>query len=98
MDLTPYKQILHGRSVGEGAEVELEEGETPRVQKRRFSTAAKELGLHLRWRKARDNTIKFAIVEPPTPEQTQKRVASLEKARQARAASRRSEERKRAKG
>jgi len=88
VDLTPYKRELEGKKVGEGAEVELEPGENPRVVKRRFSTAAKELGMSLRWRKARENTVKFAIVEPPTEEQTRKRVESLAKARAARSSTR----------
>src|SRR5581483_10811710 len=84
VDLRPYKDVLQSKQVGEGAEVELEEGESPQAVKRRFSTAAKELGLTLRWRRAGAGVVRFGIVEPPSEEQVQKRRESLVKARAAR--------------
>ena len=65
MDLSAYVDIIEQvRSGGVEGEVELGEDENRRAEKRRLSTAAKQLGLQLTWRKSGDNTLRFGLSEP----------------------------------
>jgi hypothetical protein len=68
-DLTAYRDILaqvRGQA-GVGGEVHLREGEQARTEKRRFSVAAKQLGVPLKWRKAGVGTLRFVLAEPGAP-------------------------------
>lgn len=49
---------------GLGADIELEEGEDQRTQKRRYTTAAKQLGRQLKWRSAPDGQLSFELTSP----------------------------------
>ncbi len=66
MDLSAYVAIIEGirGEGGAGGEVELEDGESQRTEKRRLSIAAKELGTTLTWRTSRDGTLRFVLSEP----------------------------------
>lgn len=64
VDLTPYEEFLRPLSVGEGGLITLEEGDLPRVVKRRLSVAARERGVAVRWRTAPEGKLRFQLVEP----------------------------------
>ena len=56
LDLSEYHGFLSELEPGEWGRLHLEEGETQRTIKRRFTTAAKQQGKALRYRKAPDCT------------------------------------------
>jgi hypothetical protein len=69
MDLSPYLEIIASiRSEGGvGGEVQLQEAERKRVEKRRLSIAAKQLGTKVTWRKGQDSVLRFVLSEPGQP-------------------------------
>jgi len=67
LDLAPYTEILHGLSVGEGAEVALEPNEKQRVVKRRFSMAASLGGHAIKWRTASEGHLRFQLIPKNPP-------------------------------
>lgn len=67
LDLAPYTEILHGLSVGEGAEVALEPTEKQRVVKRRFSMAASQAGHAIKWRSASEGHLRFQLIPKNPP-------------------------------
>jgi hypothetical protein len=69
IDLTPYKSILNGviEKGGAGGIIGIKEDESKRVEKRRLSVAAKELGYNLTWRKAEDNKLRFVLNKEGEP-------------------------------
>jgi hypothetical protein len=66
MDLSPYIDIIERiRSEGGvGGELTLQDSENQRVEKRRLTVAAKQVGTKLTWRKADDGMLKFVLSEP----------------------------------
>ena len=69
LDLSAYVDIIErirGQD-GVGGEVELGEGESQRAEKRRLSLAAKQVGMNLTWRTARDGTLRFVLAQPGEP-------------------------------
>lgn len=63
MDLVPYQEIIADLGLGEGAEIELEEGEQQRVVKRRFSMAAGQRGQALKWRTlTKEGHLRFEVI------------------------------------
>lgn len=87
IDLGPYRDILDGLSVGEGALIELEPGETQRVVKRRLTMTAGELGYAARWMSAPDHQLRFRLVErKETPEATPPPEATKPRGRRPRSA------------
>ena len=68
MDLTPYLDMIERvRQEGAGGDVELEDGENQRAEKRRLSLAAKQLGQELTWRRAGEGVLRFVLSEPGGP-------------------------------
>ena len=61
LNLAPYLEILEGLSVGEGADVAIDDGEKQRVVKRRFSIAAGQLGYSIKWRSAAQGQLRFQL-------------------------------------
>ena len=63
MDLTAQLDELSDirNQGGKGALIDLEEGDNVRSIKRRYSLAAKSLGLNLRWRTAPEGSLKFSL-------------------------------------
>jgi hypothetical protein len=63
VDLAPYLHLLdEARAEGKrGSMIRLLENEQPRTEKRRFTAAAKELGLKLTWRKAPEGRLKYVL-------------------------------------
>ncbi len=69
MDLSPYIDIIESirSDGGVGGEVTLQDDESKRTEKRRLSTAAKQLGTKLTWRKSEDGVLRFVLSEPGGP-------------------------------
>jgi hypothetical protein len=68
LDLTPYLAIIDEVSGGGvGGLVTLEEDENQRAEKRRLSTAAKQRGYELTWRKAEPGGLRFVLARPGEP-------------------------------
>lgn len=69
VDLSPYKAILctvKDQEAG-GADIALLEGEDQRKEKRRFSIAARELGILLRWKASQEEGVLRFTTLPPRP-------------------------------
>jgi hypothetical protein len=64
LDLQPYRGFLEDLTLGEGGILELEEGETQRVVKRRLSMAAAEQGASIKWRTAPAGQLRFQLIKP----------------------------------
>ena len=65
LDLSPYLTIIDEvTSGGVGGVLTLEEGESQRAEKRRLSTAAKQRGYDLTWRKSQDGELRFVLARP----------------------------------
>src|SRR5437870_5274479 len=69
MDLTPYLEMIDSirKDDGVGAELMLGASESQRTEKRRLSLAAKQRGLKLTWRKARDGGLRFVLSSEGAP-------------------------------
>ena len=79
LDLTPYLAIIDEvTDGGVGGLVALEEDENQRAEKRRLSTAAKQRGYELTWRKADPGELRFVLARPgePRPGGRPRRVAA----------------------
>ena len=65
IDLSEYKEVLNSFKNGEWVKIEAEEGseDTPRAIRRRFTLAAKEVGVTLKYRKNADepNAVIFQV-------------------------------------
>ena len=66
MDLAAYVDIIESirNQDGVGGDVELQDGESKRTEKRRLSLAAKQAGAKLTWRKSQDGMLRFVLSEP----------------------------------
>jgi hypothetical protein len=68
LDLSPYLAIIDEvAGAGVGGLLTLEEGENQRAEKRRLSTAAKERGYELTWRKTEPGELRFVLAQPGEP-------------------------------
>ena len=61
LDLSQYIAFLDTLRPGDWGAVSLEDGESQRVVKRRLTTAAKQRGWELRYRKTQDGRIIFEV-------------------------------------
>lgn len=60
-DLSQYTEYLETLRPGEWGAVSLEKGESQRAVKRRLTTASKQKGMNIRYRKGREGTIIFEV-------------------------------------
>jgi hypothetical protein len=63
VDLTDYLNFVRGMVPGQIAEVTLSEGEKKTTIKRRLTSAAKQLGKELKYKRSSDNSIVFEVVQ-----------------------------------
>jgi len=61
VDLTPYLDFLREIDSGEGGELAVGEGESQRAEKRRLTTAAKQLNRTIRYRRGSKDLIRFEL-------------------------------------
>ncbi|MBI4507735.1 MAG: hypothetical protein HY691_19570 [Chloroflexi bacterium] len=61
LDLSPYVAFLETLKSGDWGTVTLEEGESQRAIKRRLTTAAKQKGIPIRYRKSKEGKIYFEV-------------------------------------
>jgi len=61
LDLTTYLEFVRELNPGEGGELILQEGESPRTIKRRLSMAATRLKRNIRWRHSQDGVLRFEV-------------------------------------
>ena len=65
LDLSPYLAIIDEvAGGGVGGLLTLDEGENQRAEKRRLSTAAKQRGYELTWRKTDPGELRFVLARP----------------------------------
>lgn len=67
LDLTEYNNFLEGKQIGEWGRLVLEEGDTQRTAKRRLTTASKQKGFGVKYRKTSDGQILFQLRDLPPP-------------------------------
>ena len=61
VDLSPYREILLSIPEGGGLDVTLEDGESSRTIKRRFTTASKELGKKIAYRSTKEGNFRIVL-------------------------------------
>lgn len=67
MNLTEYVELLRDVQPNDAMEIELPSNSTPRALKRRFGTAAREIGFRLQWeRNPPEGRLAFRV-RPPLP-------------------------------
>ena len=70
VDLTPYAESLQELAVGDWGAIELAPGDRVITVKRRATTAARQQGKRLVWKRLRDHLLPFevrAVEAPPAP-------------------------------
>lgn len=61
--LQPYLEMLNDIAIGEGLEVDLDEGEEQRTVKRRFTSAGKIQGKRINWRSSPKGKLVLQVKE-----------------------------------
>jgi hypothetical protein len=61
IDLSEYRQFLEGLSPGEGGELALGPDEPKRTVKRRLTTAAKQMGKTVVYRRSEGDVVRFEV-------------------------------------
>lgn len=59
--LDPYLKFLDGLNTGDWGSVEIEEGETQRAVKRRLTTASKQKGVEIKYKKSEEGKVLFEV-------------------------------------
>jgi hypothetical protein len=81
VDLTPYTDALQELAVGDWGVVELERYDTVRTVKRRTTSAAKQQGKQLVWKRQRDGLLPFEVRAVEKQPSTQSTAAPMKRGR-----------------